>query len=106
MSEREIVAKVINKEIDGGKKHLFIMHSIDRDDCPRSADRIRIDMFKGFLFEEIEGGVLSIQLQQTNMKGHFPMRLMNMAISNAMRKQFKEVMIPKLKQLEQSTAKA
>ena len=95
MNEREGVIKIDFKELDDGK-FLYMMNSYERDDIPITADRIRLDMFKGIIFEPIENGIRSTQLQQMNMKGQFPMRLMNMAVSTAARKQIKEVMVPKL----------
>ena len=105
MSERENVARTVFEERDDGKFFVLI-HSYDRPDCPRSDSRIRIDMFKGVLFWPVENGVRNIQLQQMNMKGYFPMRLMNMAMSNAFKKQVKEVMLPKLKEIEAQSAKS
>lgn len=99
MNEREAVCKVVMKEVEDDK-YLVIIHSYERDDHPIRDDRIRINMFRGMLFWQVEEGVRSIQLQQVNFKGYFPMRLMNMAVGNALRKQMRDVMMPKLKKME------
>lgn len=80
MTERENVIRTVFQEKEDGK-YLWLVHSTERDDCPRSDNRIRIDMFEGTIFWPVENGVRMVQLRQLNMKGYFPMRLMNMAMS-------------------------
>lgn len=85
MNERDMVLRSVFKDVDGGK-YLVLFHSYERDDCPLKPDRIRINMFRGMLWWPEGDGIKSIHLQQANFKGYFPMRLMNMAIGNAVKK--------------------
>ena len=98
MNEREMVLKSYFKDLDDGK-FLVLFHSYERDDCPETPDRIRVNMFRGMLWWAEGDGIRSIHLQQANFKGYFPMRLMNMAIGNAVKKQVIEVMYPKLSKM-------
>ena len=85
MNEREMVLKSIFKDYEGGK-YLVLFHSIERDDYPIKPDKIRVNMFRGMLWWQEGDELKSTHMQQVNFKGYFPMRLMNMAIGNAVKK--------------------
>ena len=85
MSARESLAKMqTTKEADG--KIMFLVHSYESDDYPITDKMIRIQIFKGTHLWQEGNHVKSINFNQMNMGGYFPMRLMNMSMSRIVKK--------------------
>ena len=98
MSARESLAKMILKKQEDGKI-LFLVHSHERDDFPITDKMIRIQILKGTYMWQEGDDVKSINFNQMNMGGYFPMRLMNMSMSSIIKKAITQ-QITDLKKME------
>ena len=86
MSERDQVQSISFTEREDGKV-LMVMNSVEHPDYPVTDAIIRIESFRATLMEDKEGGGSKTTTYSTmDMKGWFPMRLINMMIGSMVSK--------------------
>ena len=85
MSERESLIHWKKRKLEDGRE-LTIFYSVERDDYPIDPKVIRIDMFQASLAKEVGNDLHTTTMSQFDMKGYFPMRLMNMVMGSMMSK--------------------
>ena len=81
MTDRENLLSLDFKDIDE-KTYLVIINNIEHPDYPRRKDAIRMEMFKGSLLKEVEGGILIREYSNFNLGGYFPSFLLNRMMSS------------------------
>ena len=86
MTERDAVIEIKFSTNDKGQL-TSIVQSVKHDDYPEQKGRIRMDMLKASRCEAMEGGGLTfVEFSNFDMKGYFPMRMMNMFMGSAIAK--------------------
>jgi hypothetical protein len=85
MTDRDACIELKFNEVDG--VFTSIVQTIDHPDYPPVKGRIRMDILKASRCTSMEGGGLKFtEFSNFDMKGYFPMRMMNMFMGAAIAK--------------------
>lgn len=68
---------------------LVTAENVEHDDYPEQPGVVRMQMFKAVKVEQVGNDVELTDFSSMDMKGYFPMRLMNMMIGSMMPKMLK-----------------
>ena len=79
-SERDTLMKA-HFHVLGDKKLLFVVYSTEHEDYPIDPKKIRMDYFEATMIEEVDNNIQMTEFSQWNLKGYFPMRLLNMVMA-------------------------
>ena len=81
MSERESLISWHLRKLEDDK-WMSVACSIEREDYPIDPKMIRMDIFKASMFHTKDNNLHCTEFSTFDMKGYFPMRLMNMMMSS------------------------
>lgn len=85
MTERDNLMKMVKKTLPNGDQTVVIS-SIEHPDYPERKGIIRMEMFKASLVKQVDKDISITEFSNFNMKGYFPMRLLNMVMASAVSK--------------------
>lgn len=80
-TDREVVVQTSLYE-QPDNKILYVTKSIERDDIPHIADAVRMEFYKATLLWSENGDLHMTEFTNMNLKGYFPIRLMNMVMAS------------------------
>lgn len=90
MSDRDVVCELkMQKEANGD--YTSIAQSIKHPDHPEVKGRIRMDFLKASRCRDIDGKLEILEFSNMDMKGYFPMKMMNMFMGSAIAKSIPEL---------------
>ena len=90
MSDRDVVCEVkVQKEANGD--FTSIAQSIKHPDYPEVKGRIRMDFLKASRCRDTDGKLEILEFSNMDMKGYFPMKMMNMFMGSAIAKSIPEL---------------
>lgn len=85
MTNRDALIEVNFSTNDKGEL-ISIVQSIKRDSHPEVKGRIRMEMLKASRCRDTDNGLEVIEFSNMDMKGYFPMKMMNMVMGSAIAK--------------------
>jgi hypothetical protein len=80
-TDRDAVIKTTYYNLSDNK-FLYISKTIKKDEIPEIPDAIRMDMYKATLCWNVDGDLHLTEFTSMNLRGYFPIRLMNMVMSS------------------------
>jgi len=90
MSDRDSVISIEKYDLDDGRS-VFITKSIDHPDYPPSSKVIRLELYSASMVYQNADDVKVLEFSYFDMKGWFPMKLMNMMIGAMYAQQLKDM---------------
>ena len=83
MSYRDqVIKKVIKEQPDGST--LMTIENVEHEDAPEVPGVIRMQMFKGVKIQQVGNDIELSDFSSIDLKGYFPLRLMNMMLATRM----------------------
>jgi len=85
MSDRDLVMHFKKEQLTDDKM-LVVVKSVEHPQDPKTKGAVRMEQYKASLVETIGKDIRITEFSNINMRGYFPMRLLNMVMAQAISK--------------------